>query len=232
MRPIFCILILFLSWKTLPLQASSEAFIYEKDVDGTKTLVKWTLQDKGHEIQIKGKSSASNIHLLLKPEMNTKSFTCESINKKKRYTIYRKNQSLIVNQDNDGHGEEKTLSIGNNLWIQEFNFSLKPFILSDKDALNFYIVRPGNFDTHYMEASKKEREKLDVKGKVYDALKVEITLTGLKKLFWKAQLWYNAQNGELLKYLANEGPNTPVTTLLLIPTPKEHNAVEDFLDNL
>ena len=83
-----------------------------------------------------------------------------------------------------------------------------------------------------MEASKKEREKLEVKGKVYDALKVEITLTGLKKLFWKAQLWYNTQNGELLKYLANEGPNTPVTTLLLIPTPKEHNAVEDFLDHL
>lgn len=234
MRPLFLLFTSFFSFLSFSSYASSltETFVYEKDVEGKSTLITWNLLEKESNIEIKGVGPGSTVLLSMKPEMHTQSFIYESKNKENHYKIYRKDQSLIASQVINGKETEKRLSVGNDLWIQEFNFSLKPFILSDRDSLNFYIVRPKNLDTHYMEASKKEKEEVEVKGKVYQALKVEITLTGFKKLFWKAELWYNQKNGELLKYQANEGPNTPITTLLLVSTAQEKHAFKDFFEDL
>ena len=165
--------------------SSEQTFVYEKEVNGKSTLITWNLVQKKSELEIDGTGVGSKVNILIKPEMHTQSFNYKSKNKENNYKIYRKNQSLIATQTIDGKEIQKTLSVGNDLWIQEFNFSLKPFIQSNTDTLNFYIVRPGNLDTHYMEASKKDREKIEVKGKVYDALQVEITLTGFKKFFGK-----------------------------------------------
>ena len=68
-----------------------------------------------------------------------------------------------------------------------------------------------------MQASKEgtERVKFNEKCGKREVLKVKISLTGFKKIFWKAELWFDQETGDLLKYRANEGPNTPTSTITL-----------------
>ena len=66
-----------------------------------------------------------------------------------------------------------------------------------------------------MIATKQGLEPLDVHGKTHQALRIKITLTGFKKMFWHADLWFDLQAGDLLKYMATEGPNTPLSTITL-----------------
>ena len=52
--------------------------------------------------------------------------------------------------------------------------------------------------------------------KTFDARKLKITLTGFfKSMFWKAQLWYDIKTNVLVKYKANEGPDTPTTKVTI-----------------
>lgn len=103
-----------------------------------------------------------------------------------------------------------------NPWIQEFDFGLRPLLASSKTHLNFQLINPKNFKMHKMVANKERQETLKLGDSTYEATLVEITLQGFKSMFWKAQIWYDSKTHDLLQYKANEGPNTPVTTVTLI----------------
>ena len=70
-----------------------------------------------------------------------------------------------------------------------------------------------------MIATKDYVEDLSINGKSYKAQKLKITLQGFKKRFWKAEVWYDLQTLELLRYKANEGPGTPITEINLTGSP-------------
>ncbi len=101
-------------------------------------------------------------------------------------------------------------------WIQEFDFGLRPLLESSKNSINFQLINPKNFKMHKMVAKKEKQESLKIGTTTYEAVLVEITLHGFKSMFWKAQVWYDKKTHDLLLYKANEGPNTPLTTVTLI----------------
>ena len=63
-------------------------------------------------------------------------------------------------------------------------------------------------------------ETVEVAGTKYNAQKVKVTLTGFKKNFWKAQLWFDKESHLLIRYRANEAPGTPYTETTLIEVEK------------
>lgn len=40
------------------------------------------------------------------------------------------------------------------IWVQEFTFSLKQFLLSDKESMKFFIINPKSYEIHDMLAKK------------------------------------------------------------------------------
>ncbi len=190
-------------------------YIYNKDVEGRESKTTWTVDLKEDRLHINGESLSGKVAIVTTPDRTTQSFSQKSKSGQDEYTILRDGPYLIATKEVNGNKTQKQFHIGNDLWVQEFDFSFKPFIISDYRNFKFSIVRPKNLDLHSMIATKQGYEKIDLNGKVYDALRVKITLTGFKKMFWHADLWFDPQAGDLLKYMANEGPNTPLSVITL-----------------
>ncbi len=190
-------------------------YIYNKDVEGRESKTTWTIDHKDDTLQINGKSLSGETLIVTSPGRTTQSFNHKSKNGQDEYSIVREGTNLIARKEINGDKIEKRFRVGNDLWVQEFDFSFKPYILSEFRDFKFSIVHPKKLDLHDMVATKQGFEKLNINGKVYDALRVKVTLTGFKKMFWHADLWFDTQAGDLLKYMANEGPNTPLSVITL-----------------
>ncbi|QVL56778.1 MAG: hypothetical protein KFB93_05180 [Simkaniaceae bacterium] len=190
-------------------------YTYNKDVEGRESKTTWTLDLKDDALHISGESLHGQTLIVTSPERITKSFTHKSKNGKDEYAIVRNGSNLIARKDVNGEKTEKQYNLGNDLWVQEFDFSFKPFILSDYRNFKFSIIHPKKLDLHDMVATKQSIEKLTLNGEERDTIKVKVTLTGFKKMFWHADLWFDPQAGDLLKYMANEGPNTPLSIITL-----------------
>ena len=111
---------------------------------------------------------------------------------------------------------QKTYHLGQKLWLQDFNFALKPFVESAKTTLKFNIINPDDFSLVEMIASKIDTGKLTIDGKEYQAQKINLTLPGFKSMFWSAEMWYDLQEKNMLMFKANEGPGTPLTTIIFV----------------
>ncbi|MEM7174783.1 MAG: hypothetical protein AAF443_02500 [Chlamydiota bacterium] len=197
-------------------KAHQMVYIYNKEVGGYQSQSRWVLTEKGDELRIEGKSSKGQTTIISSPDRQTKSFTFQSTNQQNDYMIYRDGPYLIASGIAEGQPIEKSYNIRSKPWFQEFDFSLKPFILSQAQEIKFYIIHPKKMSMHHMVAKKREEEELILNGKNYSTIKVKMSLTGFKGMFWSAQIWFDRTAGDLLKYVANEGPNTPTGIITLL----------------
>ncbi len=191
-------------------------YVYKKEVNQYSSQSTWTLTKKGDELHIQGKSSKGSTTIISSLDRHTKQFIFKSAHRGDDYKIYRSGQELIASGTSRGKPIEKRYRLGTKLWLQEFDFSLKPFILSNQREIKFCIIHPKKLSKHNMAAKKQQLEQLSVNNTTYEALKVKISLTGFKGMFWSAQAWFDTRSGDLLQYIANEGPNTPTGIITLL----------------
>ncbi|MCB1106759.1 MAG: hypothetical protein KDK76_01525 [Chlamydiia bacterium] len=196
---------------------SEVTYIYNKDVEGRESKTTWKLdfQEKENILHILGESINGKTLIVTTPERVTQSFNYRHKHQNDEYSIFREGAYLIAKKDTNGQQTQKEFHIGNDTWVQEFDFAFKPFILSDYRDFKFSIVHPKDMSLHSMVATKQGIDPIEIHGKGYQALKVKVTLTGFKKMFWHADLWFDPQAGDLIKYMANEGPNTPLSVITL-----------------
>lgn len=191
-------------------------YIYHKSTAGKKSETVWTLNTDENALHITGESVTGKTVIITSPDRVTQSFNYMSKNQEDEYTIFRDGPYLVARKKVDGQMSEKLFEIGHDLWIQEFDFSLKPFISSDKGDIKFSIIHPKNLSQHRMIATKQHLEEIQLYGKVYRALKVKVTLAGLfERRFWHADLWFDPESGDLLLSEAPEGLKAPISTITL-----------------
>lgn len=207
---LFALVLLFISTTF-----ADVTYVYNKDVEGRESKTTWKLELKEDLLHIDGESLSGKTKIITNPERVTQSFSHESKNGKDEYSIHREGPTLIARKNVNGEKTERRFKIGNDLWLQEFDFSFKPFIHSNFRDLRFSIIHPKKLDLHDMVATKQGFEPLNLNGELKETLRVKVTLTGFKKMFWHADLWFDPQAGDLLMYKANEGPNTPTSVITL-----------------
>ncbi|MGE0199103.1 MAG: hypothetical protein AB7N99_00120 [Simkaniaceae bacterium] len=196
--------------------AAKTTYIYTKDVDGYASKSQWIIEEKEGVWHMNGESPGGKTLVIASPtQINTQSFTYQSKNEPHQYAIHREGNTLLITQEINGKKLEKSLSLEGDTWVQEFDFSFKPFILANHSDFKFSIVHPQKLSLHQMVASKQGLDQIDIDGKIFTALKVKVTLRGFKKMFWHADLWFEQDSGDLLRYKANDGPNTPTSIITL-----------------
>ncbi len=196
---------------------SKTTYIYEKKKEGKSHKTTWVIEKKEKTFYIEGTSGGGKTSIVFSYPMDTHHFSFESYDKKNKYSILRKGSYLIAKFKNQTRKIEKKFKIGKHLWLQEFDFSFRSFILSKIFSFKFYIIHPKKLSLHHMIATKEKKlEDIKINNKHFRAVKVKVTLTGFKKIFWKAELWFEKETGDLLKYVANEGPNTPFSIITLL----------------
>lgn len=109
--------------------------------------------------------------------------------------------------------KNKSFSIQGKLWIQNFPFGLIPFASSSQTSRTFFVLNTKELVLYQMRAKKMGVSTLTLGDKPYKVEKIEVRLPGFKSLFWKAELWFDVESHQMIRYQTNEGPNTPTTTL-------------------
>ncbi|MDJ0651695.1 MAG: hypothetical protein QNJ27_01600 [Simkaniaceae bacterium] len=196
------------------------SYVYNRDVEGRESQITWTVALKGDNLHIHGESPSGKTHIITTPEWVTKKFTHQI--GKNTYSMTREGSTLKVQKTVNGQISERHFNLGKNLWVQELNFSFKPFILSDYRDFKFSIIHPKNLDLYDMIATKQSFEKIDLYGEPREAVKIKVHLTGLKRMFWHADLWFDPQSGDLLKYVAKKRANTPLNIITLVSKQIDH----------
>ncbi|PCI74966.1 hypothetical protein COB21_06160 [Candidatus Aerophobetes bacterium] len=194
--------------------AKIEHFLYSKEVEGKQTVAKWSLKDKEKTYVLDGASPVGTTNILTDKNFQTLSFQHKS-HDGYSYTLTKDGNKVHAHRHDANGSFGRTYDISSSPWVQEFDFSFRPFILSNSKRYTFQIIHPQKLSIHTLVATKIRDEQLTVHGQTYDAVRLKMTLTGIKKMFWHADLWYNRKTGNLLKYVANEGPGTPVSTIEL-----------------
>ena len=189
-----------------------QTYVYEKETNGMKTQTKWVLEDK----DITGESKYTQTKLKNEHNLQTLFFSHSSKSNTHSISIRCQNNSIQIEKATPTKVFYKSYRLGKYPWIQEFLFSLKPFILSIENKVFFEIINPKNLDMHEMICKKIGHEKVKINEEEKDSLRAKVTLTGFKKMFWHADLWYDPNTGDLLMYKADEGPKTALTTIRLI----------------
>lgn len=173
----------------------------------------WTEKKKDNEIVLEGS----------KPE-GTTTILCDSgyffnfmdfKSNEERFRVQREGAVLYVERTLGKRTIRKRIEVGREPWVQQFWFGLRPLLNSNRESFRFSIIDPDSCKRHRMIATKQKIESIEVLGKRYDAQHIKITLQGFKSMFWSGHIWFDVESKACLKYQADEGPNTPLTTVLL-----------------
>ncbi len=188
--------------------ASTETFVYDKDIEGKHTKTTITIDKQNDQLIVEGKHANSTTMIEY-----TLHYTLEKIHskttKENEYLFILEGDYLKLKKIYDGHFAEREYDMRGTPWIQDFDFGLKPFLMSSLRKYKFSIINPYNLTLSNMIAIKQEIESITVNNKEFLAQKIKVTLQGYKQMFWSAEIWYDTKTDMLLIYKANEGPNTP-----------------------
>ncbi len=198
-----------------PLHSKSETYYYEESAgkESKKTISKIETENQLYLIQCEKLHGNSWIQCSHSYDFQQYDFL--SNDKELKYTLLKKGNYLNIKGSSQGKEFSKKYKI-NLPWIQEFAFGLIPFVKSDEAQFKFYILNAKDFSLHKMVAKKAGQEMITLNDKTFSAQKIKVTLDGFRSIFWHGEIWFDSINHYLLIYKANEGPNTPTTTISFV----------------
>ncbi len=188
-----------------------QTIVYQSSLEGKDTQTKWVIDENPEKIAITGQNKGNDIQLHYSPNFTLEHYV-EKESGTPSFEVHKVGSQLEVKNNT----KSKILKIGNLHWIQEFKFGFQPFLKSSDTKHIFAIVHSKDNSFHEMVATKEKIEKVVIAATEYEAQKLKITLTGFKKRFWKAEVWFDLKTHLMLKYKSNEGPGTPPIEVTLI----------------
>ena len=114
----------------------------------------------------------------------------------------------------DTKGKLKQYDIGDLPWWQPLPLALHSVVGTEDKAL-FVVFRTDNFSLNTLEAQYKGAEIIDLQGKPFQSSRMQVSLPGLKKAFWKANFWLS-EAGEFLQFKGKNGFMQPETHIQMI----------------
>lgn len=127
---------------------------------------------------------------------STKNIDFSAIKNGNEIILYGKNGKIFI---------DKTVEIDDSPWKQSMSYSLSEFALSNKDHLEFWIIRLDKFEAIKMKAEKEELEEITIVNEQYLAVKVKISATGFRSAFWHGYYWFRNSDGLFLRYKGLNG---------------------------
>lgn len=197
-----------------PLCAETEVLTLKRACEDRQEEVVWNVKGNEQELTIIGSDSSGKTTIKGDANYSFTSFTYDG--KPSSYSISQEGQTLTVSGTTEkGVTSTKRYSLKGEPWVQQFWFGLMPFLRSSATSFKFSIINPEDFSKVAMVAYKQGTEPLTIGHTTYAAQKVKVTLQGFKSVFWSGKAWYDAKDHTFLRYEANKGPNTPITTIFL-----------------
>jgi len=176
----------------------------------------WTLKGDS-EIRLTSESRDECHLTIMDPSLATRQWTLLKSGEATKITVRRERNALLLNGQFEGKPVERIIEIDSAPWYQALSLSLRTLRDSGKKSLEFWTLRPDNLEAHKLRAVRKGIELLDVEGKQVKALRLEVSLTGLKAMLWSCSYWLRESDGVFLLYRGPSGPpGWPETEVRLV----------------
>jgi hypothetical protein len=196
--------------------ASIEKYSYRTWVGKNSTINTWTREIKSGNIVL----TSANI---MTGEFNT--MICNSdyetiswfyTNKKKDVILHgtRKNNLVEISGTAKGKPVHSSIMLDDGIWYQFSEFAFSHMLASNRDSAVYYIFWPEKLIFYTMKAKRVGDASISLGGNKIDAIKVKMTLTGLKSIFWSAYYWFRKQDYLFVRYEGvNGAPGTSATVI-------------------
>ncbi len=87
-------------------------------------------------------------------------------------------RNIIIKSNSGEKIIDTKIQIDEQLWKQSMSYSLSEFALSEKEKIEYWIIRLDKFKGEKMQAEKAGIEDITINGKLYYTIKVKISAVG------------------------------------------------------
>lgn len=179
----------------------------------------WIL-DKTDGYHLKAVSTTEEHRTFMDEAMVTRRWSLTNPAEDTTVQARRDGNRIVLKGRFHGRQVDKELSIDEAPWFQSLSTSLRSFLATPGESIEFWTLRPDKLTAHKVRATKKGLETLTLGERQIEAYKVEVCLTGLGALLGRGRYWFRASDRLLLHYRGPGGlPGIPVTTITLAPPP-------------
>lgn len=189
---------------------------YLETIGDQSTPLLWQLFP-GEPLCLKTRLGKENDQVLLNAQLATLSWQFDNPQTKSHFQVQRLKNLLRISGQLNGKPIERMEKIDSAPWYQTLSLSLRDFLNEKDDSRVFWILRPGSLKTYRLRAKNEGVEEIALDGQTVNAIRVEIRMTGLKAMLWKADYWFRTSDLLFLRYLGPSGlPGSPKTVVELI----------------
>ena len=135
---------------------------------------------------------------LLGPDFATLSWRVRFPDNGYDYAGERRGDTVVVEGLINGTVMRKELEIDDRPFYYNWKLGIVDFVRSGEEKRKYWVFRPDNQTAYVFEAQRKEEGVLTVGGEDVSAVKIEWGLTGLRRMFYKGNQWYRADDGYFL----------------------------------
>jgi hypothetical protein len=196
--------------------ASADSYRYREQTGKETREFLWTLE-QGREVRLTAESSEDCHLTLMDSTLATRQWRLVNPGAATEITVRREKNVLLLNGQFEGKPVASVIEIDSDPWYQALSLSLRALRDAEKQSLEFWTLRPDNLEVHKLRAVRKGVEMLEIEGKLVAALRLEVSLTGLKAMFWRCSYWLRESDGVFLRYRGPSGPpGHPETDVRLV----------------
>lgn len=149
----------------------------------------------------------------------------EASSRKENIRAWRTEDTLHINGTIDGKEINKSFTIDNAPWYQPLTYSLKEFLSSERNQVEFWMLHPETYYPFKLKADKQEILKVTLHDREIEVRHVEVRIAGVLSLLWHGDYWYRTHDNVLVEYRGLNGPpgSSKTVVQLMEPTGKFTN---------
>ena len=128
----------------------------------------------------------------------------------------RNGDKIIFRGISSGRPLNKSLIVGEEIWLQNSEFGLLDFLTSKKKSKEFIVVAPEDLSIKKILATQAVTEEIAWNDQKIEVVKLTARLRGFLSLIWRATYWYRSPEMTFLRYKADGLPGVPKVDILLV----------------
>lgn len=128
----------------------------------------------------------------------------------------RNGDEILFRGISNGQPLNKSLAVGEEIWLQNSEFGLLEFLTSEEKSKEFIVVAPEDLSIKKILATQAVTEEIAWNDQKIAVVKLTARLRGFLSLLWQATYWYRSPEMTFLRYKADGLPGVPKVDILLV----------------
>jgi len=182
--------------------APVEKYAYRMRIGNKSAVNRWTREMRSGTIVLGSENMMTDEFdtMICNGGYETIEWFYTSGNKGTRLSGTRKNNLVEISGFAKGKPVRTSITLEEGSWYQFPEFAFSHMLASNRESAVYYIFWPDKFIFYAMKAKRIGEEPVLYDGKTVDAIKVKVTLTGFKSIFWSSYYWFRKPDYLFVRY--------------------------------